>query len=82
MAKLQKFILNTDPAARTIHRNDPLDKAVSGALIKQPGPPPTVVPMPDEQATLAAKKKVVASSLGRTGRASTILTDTTDRLGP
>jgi hypothetical protein len=69
-----------------LHKIDPVDRAVSRAVgldfAPKPKTPPVVVPMPDEQAIVAAKKKAAATSLGRTGRASTILSDATDRLGP
>ena len=38
-------------------------------------PPPAPMPTPDDNAVMAAKKKAQAAASTRTGRASTILTD-------
>jgi hypothetical protein len=46
-----------------------------------PAPPPPVVPMPDEEDIKRAKRRSAAAQLQRSGRQSTILTDS-DRLGP
>lgn len=69
-------------------------KSVLGAVIpNQPAPtvaapPPTPATMPempqmDESAIMAAKRKVASSLVSRSGRGSTMLTDTTktDTLG-
>jgi len=48
-------------------------------------PPPSVMPVPDDAASLRAKKKSLAAASTRTGRSSTILTDygtpKSDKLG-
>lgn len=38
-------------------------------------PPPAVMPVPDDEAAMRAKKKAIAAASTRTGRSSTILTD-------
>lgn len=71
---------------QTLHKVDPVDRAVSSAvgLNFAPKTPtaPTVTPMPDEAQLQAAKKRSLAAQIGRTGRASTILSDPSERLGP
>ena len=48
-----------------------------------PVTPPPVVPMPDEEQIKTNRRRAAtAAQLARSGRQSTILTDTTDRLGP
>lgn len=48
-------------------------------------PPPAVMPTPDDNAVMQAKKKAVVAARSRTGRSSTILTDygtpSSDKLG-
>lgn len=46
-------------------------------------PPPAVMPTPDDAAIQAAKKKQLAADMARSGRQSTIMSDTTneDKLG-
>jgi hypothetical protein len=55
----------------------------AGFTRKEPVTPPPVVPMPDEeQIKTNRRRQATAAQLARQGRQSTILTDTTDRLGP
>ena len=42
--------------------------------------PPTPMPTPGNAASIEAKKASIAEQMARQGRASTILTDTTDKL--
>jgi hypothetical protein len=48
---------------------------------KPPPPPPAAIPMPDEEDINRARRRSRTSQGQRTGRASTILSDS-DRLGP
>lgn len=41
-----------------------------------------VMPLPDDEAVRAARRRSIAQQSGRSGRASTILTDSGDKLGP
>lgn len=61
-------------------------KNLMGGAKPQPQPtipPPVQIPLPDDEAVKAAKKKSLAAQKGRSGRQSTILTgtDATDTLG-
>lgn len=90
MAKLHKFSENTSISQRLLKSAvgqktyDQLHP-IGTALVKAetPVPPPPVVPMPDpEQLKQSRKRDATAAQMRRAGRQSTILTDTTDRLGP
>ncbi len=50
---------------------------------KAPPPPaaPTIMPTPDDEAIKAARKRKLAADMGRSGRLSTILSDTSETLG-
>jgi hypothetical protein len=77
MAKLQQ----------TLHKIDPLDRAVSGAVGLNMTPKtvttPRVLAMPTDQDVQRAKRLAQAQAMQRTGRASTILSqpDSGDQLG-
>lgn len=77
MAKLQQMI----------HKIDPIDRAVSGAVGLNMTPKtittPQVLPMPTQDDIDQAKRKAAAAQLQRTGRASTILSQSAqgDQLG-
>lgn len=77
MAKLQQ----------TLHKIDPLDRAVSSAVGLNMTPKtittPQVLAMPTDQDVQRAKRLAQAQALQRTGRASTILSqpDSGDQLG-
>jgi hypothetical protein len=77
MAKLQQ----------TLHKIDPLDRAVSGAVGLNMTPKtvttPQVLAMPTDQDVQRAKRLAQAQAMQRTGRASTILSqpDSGDQLG-
>lgn len=77
MAKLQQ----------TLHKIDPLDRAVSSAVGLNFAPKtvvtPKALPMPTDQDLQRAKKLAQSQALQRTGRASTILSqpDSGDQLG-
>jgi len=78
MAKLQQ----------TLHKVDPLDRAVSSAVGLNFAPKnvttPQVVAMPTDEDVKRAKRLQQAAQLQRTGRASTILSQpaaTGDQLG-
>lgn len=43
--------------------------------------PPTVMPLPDDQAVQKAKKKSISAQMARRGRQSTILTQNDDAVG-
>lgn len=60
--------------------------ATTASILSRPGAPkaqPTT-PMPDEASLQLADQKAAAMTVGRTGRASTVLsqTPTSDQLGP
>lgn len=90
MAKLHQAVQAHSPSQNLIRKvigQKAYDKAhfIGTDLTKAatPEPTPAAIPLPDEDAIQRAKRKATAAQLGRTGRASTILTDnTTDRLGP
>lgn len=92
MANLHKFVSSHSLGERgqqAVFGKKAYDKAhfIGTSLVKAATPPeqPAAVPMPDEDAIQRAKKRALAAQLGRTGRASTILSDTSgtsDRLGP
>lgn len=73
---------------RKVVGDSTFDKAhfVGTSLIKAdqaPAPPLPTIPLPDDEAIKRARRRSLAAQAGRTGRASTILSDdTTDRLGP
>lgn len=46
-----------------------------------PAPGPIVMPIADDEAVKRARKRSIAAQLQRGGRSSTILTDSTDKLG-
>ncbi len=46
-----------------------------------PPPPPTPIPEPDDELTRQAKRKRTAEIAARSGRQSTILADTGEKLG-
>lgn len=77
MAKLQQ----------TLHKIDPIDRAISSAVGLNMAPKtittPRVLAMPTEDDVARAKKLAQAAQLQRTGRASTILSQpqTGDQLG-
>lgn len=77
MAKLQQMI----------HKIDPIDRAVSGAVGLNMTPKtittPQVLPMPTQDDIDLAKRRSAAAQLQRTGRASTILSQPAqgDQLG-
>jgi hypothetical protein len=77
MAKLQQ----------TLHKIDPLDRAVSGAVGLNMTPKtittPQVLAMPTDDDVQRAKKLAQTAAMQRTGRASTILSqpDSGDQLG-
>lgn len=50
---------------------------------KAPPPPaaPTIMPTPDDEALKAARKRKLAQDMGRSGRLSTILSDSSETLG-
>ena len=50
---------------------------------KAPPPPaaPTVMPTPDDDALKAARKRKAAQDMSRSGRLSTILSDSSETLG-
>lgn len=88
MAKLHEFSKNTSISQRLL-RSAVGDKTydelhpIGTALVKAATPvtPPPVVPMPDEQQLKTSRRRqATAAQLARTGRQSTILTDS-DRLG-
>lgn len=90
MAKLHKSVQAHSPSQNLLRSTlgqKTYDQfhPIGTSLVKAATPPPTpaAIPLPDEEAIQRAKRKATAAQLGRTGRASTILTDnTTDRLGP
>ncbi len=47
-----------------------------GKSAPAPTPGPQVMPLPDDQTILNARKKAIAAQMQRGGRTSTILTDT------
>lgn len=51
------------------------------AMFKSPPKPPKPQLSPDKDAILAAKKKSLAIQQKRSGRASTLLSDQSERLG-
>jgi hypothetical protein len=72
---------------QTLHKIDPLDRAVSSAVGLNMAPKtivtPQVLAMPTEDDVARAKRLAAASQMQRTGRASTILSQpqTGDQLG-
>ena len=50
---------------------------------KAPPPPaaPVIMPTPDDDALKAARKRKLALDMGRSGRTSTILSDSSETLG-
>jgi hypothetical protein len=87
MAKLHKFVgksLGSQAykglvGKKTYDELHPLGTALVKA--ETPEQPAPVVPMPDEEDIKRAKRRKTAAQLQRSGRQSTILTDS-DRLGP
>lgn len=66
-------------------REQKMQQQLQGIFSKPAAPPPVVAPavMPvqNDAAVQAAKQKQVAEMTARSGRQSTILTDSTDKLG-
>lgn len=62
-----------------------LAKGLIGKKKKKAAPaveaPAPVMPMADDEAVKRARKRSIAAQMGRRGRDSTILTDSSDRLG-
>lgn len=60
--------------------------ATAASVLSRPGAPKAqpVTPIPDEASLQLADQKAAAMTIGRTGRASTVLsqTPTSDQLGP
>lgn len=96
MGKLRKKIHNLartlgDPGGSIIHRlttgswdrgaHNARSAVAPWASNEPPPPPPPVAPLPDEEDVQRAKRRATRAQLGRSGRASTILSDS-DRLGP
>ena len=50
---------------------------------KAPPPPaaPTIMPEPDDEALKQARKRKMASDMSRSGRLSTMLSDSSEKLG-
>jgi hypothetical protein len=88
VANLHKFSKSTSISQRLLRGavgEKTYDKLhpIGTALVKAETPlePAPVVPMPDEEDIKRAKRRATAAQLQRSGRQSTILTDS-DRLGP
>lgn len=88
MAKLHQFVKKSagERLIRGVVGQKTYDQfhPIGTALVKAATPvtPPPVVPIPDEQDALRAKRRSTAAQLQRSGRDSTILTGDSDRLGP